>query len=418
MPAPESTDVLRDTFVMLLAGGQGERLYPLSKHRAKPAVPFAGVYRIIDFTLSNCLNSGLRKICVLTQYKSESLDRHIRFGWNVFSPQLGEWIETRPPQQRLTSDWYQGTADAIYQNIHTLEAERPSHVLILSGDHVYRMDYSLLLRAHVDSGVDVTVACIEKPIGVAAGELGVLTAGPDGRVVRFEEKPAEPEPIAGRSDVCLCSMGIYVFRTEALVRRVIEDAKLGSEHDFARDVLPNMVRQGAPVLAYPFTGNYWRDIGTIDAYWDAHMDLISVEPEFNLYDPRWPIRGCPECRAPAKLVFGGGGDAPRAEVYNSLVCGGAIISGAYVCDSIIGPDVRIEVGSRIEQSIVFDGTTIGRDVVIRKAIIDKRNVVPDGARVGVDPEWDRRHFSISDGGVVVIPRALPFPRSGPPGATR
>lgn len=406
----EPVDAVKGTLVMVLAGGQGERLYPLTKDRAKPAVPFAGAYRIIDFSLSNCLNSGLRRIYVLTQYKSESLDRHIRFGWNVLNPELGEWIETRPPQQRMSSDWYLGTADAIYQNIHTLEDERPAHVLVLSGDHVYRMDYSRMLRAHVQKGADLTVACIERPLSEAAGRLGVLTADRDQRVVRFEEKPAEPEPVVGGRDVCLCSMGVYAFRTEALVRRVIQDAKRGSEHDFGRDVLPAMVEDGAPVFTFPFAGGYWRDIGTLDAYWEAHMDLISVRPLFNLYDPTWPIRGSPQCRAPAKIVFGGGAaDAPKAEVYNSLVCGGTIISGAYVCDSVIGPDVRVEVGSRIEQSVVLERTTVGRNVAIKKAIVDKYNVIPDNAHIGADPDWDRRHFCLSEGGVVVMPKGLPFP---------
>jgi glucose-1-phosphate adenylyltransferase len=401
---------LRDTLVMLLAGGQGERLYPLTKDRAKPAVPFAGDFRLIDFTLSNCLNSGLRRICVLTQYKSESLDQHIRTGWDVFSPEIGEWIVSRPPQQRMSADWYLGTADAIYQNVYTFENERPRHVLVLSGDHVYRMDYSQLLETHERGGADVTVACMERPLAEAAGTLGVVTLGADTTVMRIDEKPSQPEPCPGRADVCLCSMGVYAFQTEALVRSVIEDARRKGYHDFARDVLPAMVRGGARVQAYRFPGRYWRDVGTLDAYWEAHMDLVSVQPMFNLYDREWPFRGHPQHGGPAKIVFGGGEPgAPRAEVYNSLVCHGAIISGAYVCDSVIGPGVRIEVGSRIEQSIIMDRTAVGRDVQIRKAIIDKGNIIPDGARVGVDPSWDRRHFSMSDGGVVVMPKSVPFP---------
>jgi glucose-1-phosphate adenylyltransferase len=410
MIAPQAVDAVRNTLVMLLAGGQGERLYPLTKDRAKPAVPFAGVYRIIDLTLSNCLNSGLRRIYVLTQYKSESLDRHVRFGWDILNPEIGEWIETRPPQQRMTSDWYLGTADAIYQNVYTLENERPRHVLVLSGDHVYRMDYSPMLQAHVASGAALTLACIERPVAQAAGKLGVVTIGPDQQAVRFEEKPAHPDPLPGRPDVCLCSMGIYAFDTEVLVRRLIEDAKRESEHDFARDIVPAMVRRGDRVFAFPFAGSYWRDIGTLDAYWEAHMDLISVQPAFNLYDPDWPIRSFPCCAAPAKIVFGGGPPgAPKAEVYNSLVCNGAIISGAYVCDSVIGPGVHVEVGSRIEQSVILERTRVGRGAVIRKAIIDKRNSIPDGARLGADPDWDRRHFTVSEGGVVAMAKAVPFP---------
>jgi glucose-1-phosphate adenylyltransferase len=410
MIAPQAADAVRNTLVMLLAGGQGERLYPLTKDRAKPAVPFAGVYRIIDLTLSNCLNSGLRRIYVLTQYKSESLDRHVRFGWDILNPEIGEWIETRPPQQRMTSDWYLGTADAIYQNIYTLENERPRHVLVLSGDHVYRMDYSPMLQAHVASGAALTLACIETPVAQAAGKLGVVTVGPDQQAVRFEEKPAHPDPLLGRPDVCLCSMGIYAFDTEVLVRRLIEDAKRESEHDFGRDIVPAMVGRGDRVFAFPFPGSYWRDIGTLDAYWEAHMDLISVQPAFNLYDPDWPIRSFPCCAAPAKIVFGGGPPgAPKAQVYNSLVCNGAIISGAYVCDSVIGPGVHVEVGSRIEQSVILERTRVGRGAVIRRAIIDKRNSIPDGARVGAHPDWDHRHFTVSEGGVVAMAKGVPFP---------
>ena len=406
---------LRNTLVMLLAGGQGERLYPLTKDRTKPAVPFAGTYRLIDFTLSNCLNSGLRRIYVLTQYKSESLERHIRTGWDVFSPEIGEWIATRPPQQRTGGDWYVGTADAIYQNIFTLEEERPHCVLILSGDHVYRMDYSLMMEAHHDTGADVTVACIERPVREAAGELGVVTVDEGLRVTRFEEKPASPQPLPDRPGRCLCSMGIYAFRTEMLVRRVIDDARQEGRHDFGRDVLPAMVRQGDRVYAYRFPGAYWRDIGTVDAYWEAHMDLVSVQPQLSLYDSEWPVRGHPQSAGPAKIVFGGGeAAAPKAEVFNSLISRGAIVSGAYVCDSVIGPDVRIEVGARIEQSVVMHRTRIGRDAVVRKAILDKDIAIPDGAAVGVDHAWDGHHFFLSPGGVVVMPKAAPFPQTPQP----
>jgi glucose-1-phosphate adenylyltransferase len=407
----ETVEILRRTLVMLLAGGQGERLYPLTKDRAKPAVPFAGSYRLIDFTLSNCLNSGLRRIYVLTQYKSESLDRHIQLGWRIFNPEIGECIETRPPQQRMSADWYLGTADAIYQNIYTLEQLRPDHVLILSGDHVYGMDYSRMLRSHVDSAADLTIACIERPIDEAAGRLGCLSFDAGHRVTEFHEKPARPEPLAHKPGYTLCSMGVYAFRTEALVRSVCADMKRAGDHDFAKDVVPSMVESDYDVFAFPFTGHYWRDIGTLDAYWEANMDLVRVQPELNLYDDRWPFRGYVAPRPPAKIVFGGGApDSPRAEVYNSLVCGGAIVSGAYVCDSVIGPDVRVEVGSRIEQSVIMDGTAIGRDVTIRKAIVDKLNVIPDGAAIGGDLERDRHRFSVSEGGVVVVPKNMPFPR--------
>lgn len=407
----ELSELLKNTLVMVLAGGQGERLYPLTKDRAKPAVPFGGSYRIIDFTLSNCLNSGLRRIYVLTQYKSDSLSRHIKLGWDIFNPSIGEYIETRPPQQRLSSDWYLGTAHAIYQNIHTLNEERPEAVLVLSGDHVYRMDYTRLLRAHQHADADATVACVERPVEEAAGRLGVISADPHMKVSELIEKPAEPPPLPGRSDVCLCSMGVYVFDTETLAQRVIEDAKRENSHDFARDVLPAMIADGDHVQACSYEGEYWRDIGTLDAYWAANMDLVRVEPRFNLYDEKWPIRSRAESRPPAKLVFGGGGESPRTEVHNSLIAHGAIVSGARVYDSILGANVRVEVGSRIEKSIILDNTNIGRNCTIQRTIIDKLNCIPDNAQIGVDRDWDTRHFAISDGGVVVMPKGMPFPRT-------
>jgi len=402
--------VLKETLVMVLAGGQGERLYPLTKERAKPAVPFGGSYRIIDFTLSNCLNSGLRRVFVLTQYKSDSLIRHIRQAWNIFNPELEEYVEIRPPQQRMSSNWYLGTAHAIYQNIYTLEQERPRHVLILSGDHIYRMDYAQLLETHISREADLTIACMPRPLSEAAEQLGVVSVDEDMHVTALAEKPAEPGPLPGTPDMCLCSMGVYAFRTETLVRRVIEDAKLDSTHDFGRDVVPAMIAHGDRILAHSYTGRYWRDVGTIDSYWDAHMDLISVQPAFNLYDAGWPVRGAARSEPPAKIVFGGGpGGTPKAEVFNSLLCNGAIVSGALVSDSIIGPGVRVEVGSRIEKSVILARTRIGRNVVIHKAIIDKDNRIPDNARIGVDPEWDRRHFCVSPNGIVAMPKAVPFP---------
>jgi glucose-1-phosphate adenylyltransferase len=401
--------VIKDTLVMLLAGGQGERLYPLTKDRAKPAVPFAGSYRLVDFTLSNCLNSGLRRIYVLTQYKSDSLNRHVRVGWDLFSRDIREYIEVLPPQQRMNADWYLGTAHAIYQNIYTLERERPRTVLVLSGDHIYRMDYAALLEAHEESDADVTVASIERPRQECAGQFGVLAVDDDLRVTGFEEKPDEPVAMPGHEDRTLCSMGVYAFRTEALVRRVMEDVRTGSRHDFARDIIPGMIERGDRVFAFPFSG-YWRDVGTIDAYWDAHMDLTRVLPEFNLYDEHWPLRGRARCRPPGKSVLGGGAaGTPCTEIHNSLVCNGAIISGARVCDSVIGHDVRIEVGACIERSVLLDGVKIGRGVIVRNAIVDKHNTVPDNARLGVNPDWDAHHFTVSDGGIVVMAKRSPFP---------
>jgi len=401
--------VIKDTLVMLLAGGQGERLYPLTKDRAKPAVPFAGSYRLVDFTLSNCLNSGLRRIYVLTQYKSDSLNRHVRVGWDVFSRDIREYVEVLPPQQRMNADWYLGTAHAIYQNIYTLERERPRTVLVLSGDHIYRMDYAAMLEAHIESEADVTVAAIECPRSECALQLGVLAVDENLRVTSFEEKPAEPVGMPGHEDRPLCSMGVYAFRTETLVRRVMEDVRTGSDHDFGRDIIPRMIERGDRVFAFPFSG-YWRDVGTIDGYWDAHMDLTSVLPAFNLYDEHWPLRGRARCRPPGKSVLGGGAaGTPRAEILNSLVCNGAIISGARVCDSVIGYDVRIEVGACVEHSVILDGVTIGRGAIVRNAIVDKHNCIPDNARLGVDAEWDRHHFTVSEGGIVVMAKRTPFP---------
>ncbi len=396
---------------MLLAGGQGERLYPLTKDRAKPAVPFGGTYRIVDFTLSNCLNSGLRRICVLTQYKSDSLNRHIRLGWDILNPDIGEYVEIRPPQQRMNSDWYLGTAHAIYQNIYTLEHEKPRYVIVLGGDHVYRLDYSRMLSAHVAAEAHVTVACVARPSSEAAGRLGVVSIDENMQVLSLEEKPEEPEQFMDGDGDCLCSMGIYVFDTDVLVHRVIEDARKQTSHDFARDVIPAMLARGDRVFAYKLGRRYWRDIGTLDAYWQAHMDLVSVQPEFDLYDRDWPIRGYSQARPPGKLVFGGGPPgAPKCEVYNSLISNGAIVSGAFVKDSVIGPDVHVEVGSRIEESVILNDTYVGRDATIRRTIVDKHNTIPDGACIGCDPEWDKRHFTISAGGVAAVPKNMPYPR--------
>ena len=404
--------LLRDTLVMVLAGGEGERLYPLTKDRAKPAVPFGGCYRLIDFTLTNCLHSGLRRIYVLTQYKSDSLNRHVRQAWDVFDPGIGEYIEIRPPQKRMSSDWYLGTAHAIYENIYTLEQERPQDVLVVPGDHVCRLNYADMVASHRRRGAAATVACIERPVSEASERLGVVVADDKMHLLELKEKPAEPQSLPERPDTCLCSMGIYVFDTEVLVRRVIQNLKEDGGHDFAQDVLPRMIAEGRPVYAHLYRDCYWRDIGTLDCYWTANMDLVQVRPEFNLYDADWPIRGCAHSLPPAKLVFGGGGDTPRAEVYNSLVSGGAIISGAYVCDSVIGPRVQVEVGSRVERSIILDDVRLGRNVTLRKALVDKHNTIPDGASIGVDRERDAARFTVSPGGVVAVPKGMPFPACG------
>lgn len=406
-------EMSRKVLVMLLAGGQGERLYPLTKDRAKPAVPFGGIYRIIDFPLSNCLNSGLKKICVLTQYKSYSLDRHLRIGWNINNYELGEFVESIPPQKRTGDLWYQGTADAVYQNIYVLERERPEKVLILAGDHIYKMDYRELIEFHDSKKANVTVPCIEVPLA-EANRFGIVSTDNDQRIIDFVEKPPHPQPTPSNPHAALVSMGIYLFNTEVLVKRVIEDAKKDTSHDFGKNVIPSLIHEGR-LFAYMFNDKnnkavkYWRDIGTIDAYWDANMDLIQIEPVFNLYDKRWPIRTYHEQFPPAKTVFSElfpGGRCGMA--LNSLISNGCIISGAHVERSVISPNVRIETHSEVYDSIIMEGVRIGKNVKIRNTIIDKFVAVPDGKRIGYDPEEDARQFTVTEKGIVVVPKKLPL----------
>jgi glucose-1-phosphate adenylyltransferase len=402
---------LRETLVMVLAGGQGERLYPLTKERSKPAVPFGGSYRVIDFTLSNCLNSDLRRIFVLTQYKSHSLDRHLKLGWDVFTAYLDEYLYTVPPQLRMGERWYLGTADAIYQNINLLEDERPQRVLILSGDHIYKMDYSEMIAFHMERKAQVTVAVVETATSQAS-QFGVLQVDASDKVIGFEEKPESPKPVPGRDDIALINMGVYVFDTETLVRAVIEDAKKpGTRHDFGRNIIPALVPQGN-THAFRFVDEnrkevkYWRDIGTLDSYYEASMDLVSVAPIFNLYDPSWPIRTSVGQHPPAKMVFAqseaeGG---RRGEALDSLVSPGVIVSGGRVLRSILSPLVRVNSYSHVEDSILMDGVEIGRRARVRRAIIDKRVVVPAGFSIGFDAAEDARRFVVSPQGVVVVPK--------------
>lgn len=406
--------VLSDIVAIVLAGGQGERLYPLTRDRAKPAVPFGANYRLIDFTLSNCLNSGVRRVHVLTQYKSDSLYRHIRLGWDLFNVELDEYIEVNPPQLRLTSHWYLGTADAIYQNIYTLERERPSHVLVLSGDHIYKMDYMPMVIQHLATGADVTIACVPAPLSEAK-RLGVVSVDEDDRALDFTEKPPQPHAIAGCADKAFCSMGVYIFQTETLVRRVVEDSKRASSHDFGRDVIPTMIGTGDKVLAFRFTRGtddhdpYWRDIGTIDAYWQANMDLLHYPPILDLHGPDWPIRSHEPSGPPTMMAVGHGPEgAQSAEVCNSLIAAGSVIRGARVYNSIIGRGVHIGEGTRVHESVIMDRVHIGRDAAIRTAIVDKGNAIPDHFQIGVDREEDGRHFSISDNGIVVVPKEMPL----------
>jgi len=406
-----SSELLQQTVAVVLAGGQGQRLYPLTRDRAKPAVPFGGIYRVIDFTLSNCVNSGIRRIHVLTQYKSSSLDRHIKQAWNIFSNEMGEYVDVLPPQKRSVERWYEGTADALFQNIYMLEKERPEVVLILSGDHVYKMDYSEMIAAHRTSGADVTVACTEVPLD-AATRMGVLAVDAQGYVRGFDEKPVHPASIAGNPDAALVSMGIYVFSTATLIREVTGVAGSDGNHDFGRDILPGMVRRGCTVMAFPFRDRnsgavtYWRDIGTLDSYFEAHMDLVAISPIFNLYDKQWPIRTYQPQEPPAKTVFRGA--ERQGEVLDSLVSSGCIISGARVEQSVLSPGVFVHSGAHLDACIAFENVDVGRHAKIRRAIVDKDVNIPGGERIGFDLDRDHQRFTVTDNGVVVIPKGHLF----------
>jgi len=397
---------LDDILVILLAGGAGERLYPLTRDRAKPAVYFGGPYRIIDFTLSNCVNSGLRRIFIATQYKSLSLSRHVRMGWSVISEELGEFIEILPPQKRVGEHWYLGTADAVFQNLYSIERESPRHVIVLSGDHVYKMDYAKMLRFHIEKNADATLATIEVPIADGR-RFGIVSINPDERVIGFDEKPAQPAAIPGTSDVALASMGIYIFKAPVLMRVLAEDAaRPDSQHDFGKNIIPSMYPH-APVYSYRFydenkkAAKYWRDIGTLDAYYDASMDLCQVNPEFNLYDPEWPLRTYQPQAPPAKFVFAEEGRR-CGQALDSVISGGCIISGSRVSGSILCPNVRVHSFCEIDQSILMPGVRVGRHARIRRAIIDRDVLVPRGAQIGYNADEDRRRHTVTEGGVIVV----------------
>lgn len=400
MPVP-----LDDTVVIVLAGGAGQRLSPLTREDAKPAVSFGGPYRIIDFVLSNCLNSGLRRIFIATQYKSLSLHRHIRMGWSVVSEALGECIDVLPPQQRVGEQWYRGTADAVYQNLYSLLREQPRHLVVLSGDHVYKMDYARMLEAHVEHGAAATVAAIEVPLAEAT-RFGVLATAEDGRVVRFDEKPARPVPLPDDATRALASMGVYVFDLATLTRVLAADATRPSSHDFGKDILPTLLEDGG-VFAYRFrdtqTGDvpYWRDIGTLDSYYDANMDLCRVSPAFNLYDPDWPLRTLQPQAPPAKFVFADDGPR-RGHALDSIVSSGCIVSGSRVIRSVLCPNVRVHSYGDIEDAILMPGVRVGRHARIRRAIIDRDVLVPRGALIGHNTEEDRRRHTVTDTGIVVV----------------
>ena len=397
--------VLRETLTLILAGGQGERLYPLTRDRAKPAVPFAGHYRIIDFTLSNCINSGLKRIYVLTQYKSQSLDNHLRLGWNIFVSAFDEFLFSVPPQRRTGESWYLGTADAVLQNIYILQEQRPRRVLILSGDHIYKMDYSEMIEAHIRTGALVTAATVECDLKSAC-RMGVLEIGEDNRILSFKEKSDEPQSIPGRPGSAWANMGVYVFETQVLIDAISGKSDGDPVRDFGRDILPRLV-QSRKVFAYHFRDdkeNYWRDIGTLDSYYEASMDLVKVDPPFNLYDTSFPIHSSTQPRAPAKMVFADEDTGRVGFALDSLICGGSIISGGRVERSIISPDVRINSHSLVQDSILFEGVEVGRYAKIRRAIIDKGNKVPPGFFIGYDLEKDAKRFTVTDSGIVVIPK--------------
>ena len=393
---------------MILAGGKGERLHPLTIHRAKPAVPFGGIYRIIDFSLSNCINSGIRKIAVLPQYKSLSLDKHLRLAWNLFSGELDEYIISVPPQQRVGEKWYQGTADAIYQNIYMIEKDAPDHVLVLAGDHIYKMDYSEMFRFHKEQNADATVAAIEIPKKSAAA-FGVIEVDKDDcRIIGFEEKPRNPKPLPGRPDLAFASMGIYLFNTRTLLEYLKSDALKDTSHDFGKNIIPQMMK-GSRVCAYNFKdenkkeAKYWRDVGTIDAYWEANMDLVSVDPLLNLYDKAWPMRTYQGQNPPVKFVFAQEKKGGRLGIaLDSIVAHGCIISGGRVQNSVLSPNVRINSYSEVHDSILMENVDIGRHCRIRRAIIDKDVVIPPETEIGYNREEDRKRYHVTTSGIVVI----------------
>jgi glucose-1-phosphate adenylyltransferase len=399
---------MKDTLVVLLAGGAGERLYPLTRDRAKPAVTFGGIYRIIDITLSNCINSDLRHVYILTQYKALSLNRHIREGWNIVANDLGEFVEILPPMKRVSDNWYLGTADAVYQNIYSIGAEQPKHVMILSGDHIYKMNYSRMLEQHLETGADVTLATL--PIDPSeVSRFGVVEVAPNGEVVGFQEKPKETSVRSPFNQHAVdASMGVYIFNTDVLLPALMQDAENpDSKHDFGHDILPAVLGK-YKMCAYNFVDEngkdalYWRDVGTLDAYYDANMDLCSISPTFNLYDRSWPMRTRQRQYPPAKFVFGEPGRTGMA--VNSILSAGCIISGAVVKNSVLSQDVRVNSYAEIDSSIIFSHVDIGRHCRIRRAIIDRDVHLPEGTVIGYDQNEDRRNYFVTASGLTVVTR--------------
>ncbi|MBL8891227.1 MAG: glucose-1-phosphate adenylyltransferase [Planctomycetaceae bacterium] len=411
---------MKSILTVVLAGGRGTRLEPLTRDRAKPAVPFGGIYRIIDFTLSNCINSGLKKILLLTQYKAMSLDRHINLAWNkYFCRELGESIDIIPPQQRVDQQWYQGTADAVYQNIYAIEQSRPEYIVILAGDHIYKMNYANMIEFHRESGAELTIGALPVSLEEARG-FGVMQIDPQQRIRGFQEKPIAPQPMPGCTDKCLASMGIYVFNAKFLLEELCRDAtQIGSAHDFGKNIIPSVI-EDRRVFAFPFadenrkTKPYWRDVGTLDAYYEASMDLISVDPLLNLYDEHWPIRTYQVNSPPPKFVFGSRADQAdqrRGFAIDSMVCNGSIVSGAQVTRSIVGPNCRLEAYSHVESSVLFDRVTIGERARIRNAIIEKNVRIPNDIEIGFDPQQDQaRGMTITESGLVVVAKGARIER--------
>jgi glucose-1-phosphate adenylyltransferase len=396
----------RETLALILAGGRGSRLKHLTQWRAKPATPFGGKFRIIDFPLSNCMNSDIRRMAVLTQYKAHSLILHTQKGWGFLRGEFGEFVELWPAQQRLASSWYQGTADAVYQNLDIMRSHAPEYVLILAGDHIYKMDYGPMIATHVEQQADVTVGCIEVPRARAAGEFGIITVDDKDRVLRFTEKPADPEPLPGREDTTLASMGIYVFNAKFLYEQLIKDADTStSNHDFGKDIIPSAIGRYR-VFAYAFrdvqTGkqNYWRDVGTVDAFWEANIELVGVSPELNLYDEQWPIWTYQAQLPPAKFVFDD--DNRRGMAVDSMVSGGCLISGGYVGRSLLFSNVKVHSYAHLEDCVVLPDVDIGRHCRLKKVIIDEGCIIPPGTVIGENLNEDAKRFYVSEGGVVLV----------------
>lgn len=407
----------RDVLSIILAGGMGERLFPLTRDRAKPAVPFGGRYRIIDFALNNFVNSGLTKIKVLTQFKSNSLIEHIIRTWRL-TADIGQFVDPVPAQMRRGPHWFRGTADAVYQNLDLIFDERPSHVCVFGGDHIYMMDVSPMLVFHEDGGHDLTIAAIPVPLEEAS-RFGVLEIGDDGRVLGFEEKPVEPKEMPGSPGFALASMGNYVFEPEVLIDALEHDALQDTSHDFGKTIIPSLMAGGARIFAYDYSSNrvpgdedlppYWRDVGTVDSYWDASMDLISVTPPLNLYNPKWVIKSRSPQLPPAKFVFADAASNRIGIATDSMVSNGCIISGGTIHRSILFPRVRVNSFSHIEECVLMDGVEVGRHARLRRVIADKGLRIPPRVEIGFDPEEDRRRFHVSEGGVVVLPKGAEIP---------